>query len=55
MCRRPPDIAEQAQAVPTRIPFPFYQLKTGGRHTGLRFEPLDAIRNNGLSRKAGEL
>ncbi len=50
MCRRPADIAEQAQAVP-RDTFSIYQLKPGDATRDYRFEPLDAIRNNGLSVK----
>ena len=46
----PADIAEQAQAVP-RDTFSIYQLKSGNETLDYRFEPLDAIRNNGLSVK----
>ena len=46
----PADIAEQAQAVP-RDTFSIYQLKIGNETLDYRFEPLDAIRNNGLSVK----
>ena len=46
----PADIAEQAQAVP-RDTFSIYQLKGGNETLDYRFEPLDAIRNNGLSVK----
>ena len=48
----PADIAEQAQAqaVP-RDTFSIYQLKPGDATRDYRFEPLDAIRNNGLSVK----
>ena len=46
----PADIAEQAQAVPRDI-FSIYQLKSGNETLDYRFEPLDAIRNNGLSVK----
>ena len=42
--------AEQAQAVP-RNTFSIYQLKSGNETLDYRFEPLDAIRNNGLSVK----
>ena len=46
----PADIAEQAQTVP-RDTFSIYQLKSGNETLDYRFEPLDAIRNNGLSVK----
>ena len=46
----PADIAEQAQAVP-RDTFSIYQLKSGNETLDYRFEPLDAIRSNGLSVK----
>jgi len=46
----PADIAEQAQTVP-RDAFSIYQLKSGNETLDYRFEPLDAIRNNGLSVK----
>ena len=46
----PADIAEQAQTVP-RDTFSIYQLKPGAATRDCRFEPLDAIRNNGLSVK----
>ena len=46
----PADIAEQAQTVPRDI-FSIYQLKSGNETLDYRFEPLDAIRNNGLSVK----
>ena len=46
----PADITEQAQAVP-RDTFSIYQLKSGNETLDYRFEPLDAIRNNGLSVK----
>lgn len=46
----PADIAEQAQTVP-RDTFSIYQLKSGNEILDYRFEPLDAIRNNGLSVK----
>ena len=46
----PADITEQAQAVP-RDTFSIYQLKPGGATRDYRFEPLDAIRNNGHSVK----
>ena len=46
----PADIAERAQAVP-RDTFSIYQLKPGDAARDYRFEPLDAIRNNGLSVK----
>ena len=46
----PADIAEQAQAVP-KDTFSIYQLKSGNETLDYRFEPLDAIRNNGLSVK----
>ena len=46
----PADIAEQAQAIP-RDTFSIYQLKSGNETLDYRFEPLDAIRNNGLSVK----
>lgn len=48
--KTPADIAEQAQAVP-RDTFSIYQLKSGNATLDYRFEPLDAIRNNGLSVK----
>ena len=41
---------EQAQTVP-RDTFSIYQLKSGNETLDYRFEPLDAIRNNGLSVK----
>ena len=46
----PADIAEQAQTVP-RDTFSIYQLKSGNETLDYRFEPLDAIRSNGLSVK----
>ena len=46
----PAGIAEQAQTVP-RDTFSIYQLKSGNETLDYRFEPLDAIRNNGLSVK----
>ena len=46
----PADIAEQAQAV-LRDTFSIYQLKQGDTTRDYRFEPLDTIRNNGLSVK----
>ena len=46
----PADIAEQAQTV-QRDTFSIYQLKSGNETLDYRFEPLDAIRNNGLSVK----
>ena len=46
----PAEITEQAQAVP-RDTFSIYQLKSGNETLDYRFEPLDAIRNNGLSVK----
>ena len=46
----PADIVAQAQAVP-RDTFSIYQLKSGNETLDYRFEPLDAIRNNGLSVK----
>ena len=46
----PADIAGQAQTVP-RDTFSIYQLKSGNETLDYRFEPLDAIRNNGLSVK----
>ena len=46
----PADITEQAQAVP-RDTFSIYQLKPGDATRDYRFEPLDAIRNNGHSVK----
>ena len=46
----PADIAEQAQTVP-RDTFSIYQLKSGNETLDYRFEPLDAIRNKGLSVK----
>ena len=46
----PADITEQAQAVP-RDTFSIYQLKQGDTTRDYRFEPLDTIRNNGLSVK----
>ena len=46
----PADIAEQAQTVP-RDTFSIYQLKSGNETLDYRFEPLDTIRNNGLSVK----
>ena len=46
----PADITEQAQAIP-RDTFSIYQLKSGNETLDYRFEPLDAIRNNGLSVK----
>ena len=46
----PADIAEQAQTVP-RDTFSIYQLKSGNETLDYRFEPLDAIRNNGFSVK----
>ena len=46
----PADIVEQSQAVP-RDTFSIYQLKPGDATWDYRFEPLDAIRNNGLSVK----
>ena len=48
--KTPADIAEQAQAVP-RDTFSIYQLKSGNATLDYRFEPLDVIRNNGLSVK----
>ena len=50
----PADIAERAQAVqeqPQGDTFSIYQLKPGDATRDYRFEPLDAIRNNGLSVK----
>lgn len=47
----PADITEQAQAVP-RDTFSIYQLKPGDATRDYRFEPLDTIRNNGLSVKS---
>ena len=46
----PADITEQAQAIP-RDTFSIYQLKQGVTTRDYRFEPLDAIRSNGLSVK----
>ncbi len=46
----PADITEQAQAIP-RDTFSIYQLKQGDTTRDYRFEPLDAIRSNGLSVK----
>ena len=46
----PADIAEQAQAVQGDT-FSIYQLKPGDATRDYRFEPLDAIRSNGLSVK----
>ena len=46
----PADIAEQAQTVP-KDTFSIYQLKSGNETRDYRFEPLDAIRSNGLSVK----
>ena len=46
----PADIAEQAQTVP-RDTFFIYQLEPWAATRDCRFEPLDAIRNNGLSVK----
>ena len=46
----PADITEQAQAIP-RDTFSIYQLKQGDTTRDYLFEPLDAIRSNGLSVK----